>query len=241
MSIMGKINRQRVTQGHSSSISLLLDLALYLSVMFLIREIYFSQFHFIANGLFWSFTTLALACILMKIRKVSWFELGLCQPKNGKHTLWVTLFILCFSIVSIGVFHLIKDKLGLALIPDTSNDAAAVKFGALAGHWMLFFSIIPFIWLQSMLEELLDRGFLINWIEKLFSSALWSTFLALVIQAALFGFRHANELSERSVTVGLIGLSMGLGYICFGRNLWPLIIAHCLLNTLSMLDRVLSP
>lgn len=89
-----------------------------------------------------------------------------------------------------------------------------------------------------MLEEILDRGFLINWIEGLFSNTLFATIFAVIAQAMIFGFRHSYDLSERSITVSLIGLAMGVGYVVFGRNLWPPIIAHCVLNTISMLDRV---
>jgi len=89
-----------------------------------------------------------------------------------------------------------------------------------------------------MLEELLDRGFLINWFEKLFSKTSIATILAVILQALIFGFRHSYDLSDRSIRVGLIGLIMGIAYVKFGRNLWPLIIAHCVLNTMSMVDRV---
>jgi membrane protease YdiL (CAAX protease family) len=84
----------------------------------------------------------------------------------------------------------------------------------------------------------LDRGFLINWLERLFSKKNFATVFAVITQAAIFGFRHSNDFSERSITVGLIGLVMGIGYVTFGRNLWPLIIAHCVLNTMSMIGRV---
>jgi membrane protease YdiL (CAAX protease family) len=90
-----------------------------------------------------------------------------------------------------------------------------------------------------MLEELLDRGFLMNWLERLFSKTSFATVIAILIQAALFGFRHSYDLSARSISVGIIGLIMGIAYMYFGRNLWPLIIAHCILNSMSMLERVL--
>ena len=77
-----------------------------------------------------------------------------------------------------------------------------------------------------------------NWFEKLFSRTSLATIFAVIMQATIFGFRHSYDLSARSITVGLIGLVMGIGYVCFGRNLWPLIIAHCILNTMSMIDRV---
>jgi membrane protease YdiL (CAAX protease family) len=90
-----------------------------------------------------------------------------------------------------------------------------------------------------MLEELLDRGFLMNWLEKLFSKTSFAAVIAVILQAVIFGFRHSHDFSERSITVGIIGLVMGIAYMVSGRNLWPLIIAHIVLNTLSMFERVL--
>ena len=221
-----------------SALAFLLDLVIYISIMFLIREIYFSQFNFITNGLFWSFTTLLTATVLMRLRQVSWREIGLFKPDNYKKALFATAFIFAFTVISIVIFQTVKDQLGIQVAPDTSNENAVSKFGDLSGNWILFFSIIPFIWLQSALEEILDRGFLINWIEKALSSTWFATIVAVLFQALIFGFRHSYDISERSITVALIGLAMGIGYVAFGRNLWPLIFAHCLLNTMSMLDRV---
>ena len=221
-----------------SGLAFLLDLIIYVSIMFLIREVYFSQFNFIANGLFWSFSTLLTASILVRLRQRSWKEIGLCKPANYKKPLFATVFIFAFTIISILIFQTIKDQLGLQVAPDISGEKAASKFGDLSGNWILFFTIIPFIWLQSALEEILDRGFLINWIEKALSCTWFATIIAVLVQALIFGFRHSYDISERSITVALIGLAMGIGYVAFGRNLWPLIFAHCLLNTMSMLERV---
>jgi len=215
---------------------ILLDLSIYIATMFLIREIYFNNVSFITNGLFWSFTTLIVASWRMKARDISWQDLGLVKPKSFKNFVIATGFIFAFIPISIILFNILKDLLPVSLAVDTSSQTT--KFGELKGNWLLFFSIIPFICIQSMLEELLDRGFLINWIEKMFSESYLATIFAVVTQATIFGFRHSYDLSERSITVGLIGLIMGLAYVLFGRNLWPLIIAHCTLNTVSMLDRV---
>jgi hypothetical protein len=206
--------------------------------MFLIREVYFPEIGFIANGLLWSLTTLVVASWRMKARGVSWQDLGLRRPKNYKTALIATVSILGLAIASIILFQLLNDHMASGLAPDTSGDSAVSKFGELHGNWILFLTIIPFVRLESMLEEMLDRGFLMNWIERMFRSGLFATVIAVVAQAAIFGFRHSYDLSERSITVGLIGLAMGIGYVAFGRNLWPLIVAHCALNTMSMLDRV---
>lgn len=214
------------------------DLVIYIAVMFLVREIYFEDFNFIANGLFWSLTTLIVASWRIKARDVTWKELGLSKPENLKNTLLFTGYTLALAIGSIIIFEIIKDQIPLFLSPDTSNESAVSKFGNLEGNWILFLTIIPFIWIESFLEELLDRGFLMNWLERMFSKTSFATVFAVIMQAVIFGFRHSYDLSERSITVGLIGLAMGISYMAFGRNLWPQILAHVILNTMSMIDRV---
>ena len=216
----------------------LFDLIIYISVMFLIREIYFPSVGFIINGLFWSFTTFIIATWRMKVRNVSWKDLGLRKPESFKKTLLVTIGILIAIVFSIMAFEMIKDYLSFSLEQKNYSENSASKFGDLKGNWLLFFTIMPAVLLESMLEELLDRGFLINWFEKLFSQTTIATILAVILQALIFGFRHSYDLSDRSIRVGLIGLIMGIAYVKFGRNLWPLIIAHCVLNTMSMVDRI---
>jgi hypothetical protein len=206
--------------------------------MFLIREVYFSQLPFIANGLMWSFSTFIIALWRMRVRNITWKDLGLQKPDNLLKTLLVTLGILMAIPILIIVFQQIQNVLPFNVSPDTSSQDAVSKFGALKGNWIHFFTIIPFIWIQSTLEELLDRGFLINWLERLFAKTSFATTIAVLLQAMIFGFRHSYDLSERSITVGIIGLVMGIAYVKFGRNLWPLIIAHCILNTMSMAGKV---
>ena len=216
----------------------LIDLLLYLSVMFLVREISIPNAGFLTNGLFYSFTTLAVAMWRMHARGITWKNLGLRKPKNIGKMLLHSAIILAATFVSLLVFHVfIKDN--LSITPDTSSATAVSKFGDLKGNWSHFFLIIPVILIESMLEELLDRGFLMNWLERLFSKTWFATVFAVFVQAVIFGFRHSYDISERSLTVFLIGLVMGIAYVVFGRNLWPLIIAHCLLNTFSMIDRVI--
>lgn len=217
----------------------LFDLVVYISVMFLVREVYFSEIGFIANGLFWSFTTLIIASWRMKIRGVTWRDLGFRKPKNWLKTFGIAVIIFTTVMFSIIVFEILKDHLPFSITPDTSSESAVSKFGNLKGNWPRFFVIIFFIWVESTLEELLDRGFLMNWFEKLFSTTSFATVIAVILQAVIFGFRHSYDFSARSISVGIIGLIMGIAYVKFGRNLWPLIIAHCVLNSMSMVERVL--
>lgn len=221
---------------------ILLDLIIYISVMFLIREVSIPNTSFLVTGIFWSITTLIIASWRMKVRGVTWKDLGLRKPKNLKKTFLTTALILITTVISLIIFNILMDQIPflaeLLSGTESSSDTAPSKFGDLKGNWLLFLSIMPLVLLESFLEELLDRGFLINWFEKLFSSTSFATIFAVILQALIFGFRHTYDLSERSVTVGIIGLIMGIAYIVGGRNLWALIIAHCALNTLSMVERV---
>jgi hypothetical protein len=207
--------------------------------MFLIREISIPNIGFIVNGLFHSFTTLIIAMWRMRVRGVTWGNLGLRQPKSIVKTLLISGLIIAVTVISLIVFEMIKDHLPFGVSTDHSSENATSKFGDLKGNWPHFFMIIFFIWIESILEELLDLGFLMNWLEKLFSTTSFATVIAVVLQAVIFGFRPSSDFSARSITVGIIGLIMGIVYIKFGRNLWPLIIAHCILNSMSMIERVL--
>jgi len=234
-----KLSNTTVSLKTTNKKGFLIDLIIYISVMFLVREIYFEKIGFLPNGLFWSLTTLVVATWRMKVRNVTWKELGLSKPKSIGQTIGVSVLIFVAVIFSIILFNLVKDYLPFSIAADASSKNAVSKFGDLKGNWLLFLSIMPMVIIQSSLEELLDRGFLINWFERLFSSTTFATICAVVLQAAIFGFRHSNDFSARSIQTGIIGLIMGIAYIKFGRNLWPIIIAHCLLNTFSMVNRVI--
>ena len=181
--------------------------------MFLIRELYFPKISFIINGLFWSLSTLVIASWRMKVRHITWKDLGLRKPKSIKKTILVTIGILIAIPLSIMLFEITKEYLPINLEQDNYSTSSSSKFGKLKGNWLLFFIIMPGVLLESMLEELLDRGFLINWLENIFSKTTIATIFAVILQALIFGFRHSYDLSERSIRVGFIGLIMGIAYV----------------------------
>jgi hypothetical protein len=163
----------------------LFDLIIYITVIFLVREVYFPDVGFIVNDLFWSFSTLVIATWRMKVRNISWKDLGLCKPKSIKKNLIVTLGILIAIPLSIMLFEMTKGFLPFSLDTNNYSENSVSKFGNLKGNWILFLTIIPAVLVESILEELLDRDFLINWFEKLFSKTAIATILAVVLQATI--------------------------------------------------------
>ncbi|MGI9440941.1 MAG: hypothetical protein ACR2N1_00665 [Rubripirellula sp.] len=98
-----------------------------------------------------------------------------------KTSVVATLSILGLSIGSIVAFQILNHHFQTGLASDASNESTVRKFGNLKNNWLLFFSIIPAIWLESCLEEMLVRGFLMNWIERMFSGGLFATVVAVVL------------------------------------------------------------
>lgn len=221
--------------GQLKPLNALIDLAIFLSVMFLIREIQIDSLGFWGYSLFKSFATVGVATLLLYYRKQSWKNLGLTKPDNFLKALGVTAIILIGTVISIMIFEIFLRDL---LFTRTDSTSESTAFSELKGNIPYFFSIIGFVWIESFLEELQDRGFSLNRFESLFRKIPLSTVLAVLSQAAIFGFRHSYDFSPRSMTTGLIGLVFGAVYVLTGRNLWPLIIAHIILNTMSMVDRI---
>ena len=234
-----------MTNAQSSSIKVesavkpldaLIDLLLFLSVMFAVREIKIDSLGFWGYSLFKSITTVGVATLLLYYRKQSWKDLGLTKPKYFFKSLGVAALILISTIVSIMIFEIFFRD--LLFTTHTNSGSTSDAFSKLKGNLHYFFSIIGFVWIESFLEELQDRGFSLNRFESLFKKIPLSTVLAVLTQAAIFGFRHSYDFSPRSVTTGLIGLVFGIVYVLSGRNLWPLILAHIVLNTMSMIEKI---
>ncbi len=60
--------------------------------------------------------------------------------------------------------------------------------------------------------------------------------IALLGSAIIFGLIHLFQRPVGMSKVGAVGLVLGLSYLAVGRNLWPLILAHALIDTLDMVS-----
>jgi len=212
----------------------LFELVIYISIMFLIRETSIPNTHYLVTGFLYSGTTLLVATLFMKRRGITWKSIGLRKPKNIPKTFLIAGIVVIIIIAMLLIFNLIQDS--FSFVKESSEAVKGTGTGQTLsnGNYGYVFSVILFVWLQSALEELLERGFLITWVEGVFSNLKLKTVFAIIIQACIWGFRHSYDISERSISVALIGIIMGIVYVKFDRNLWPVIIAHCAMNTISL-------
>ena len=81
------------------------------------------------------------------------------------------------------------------------------------------------------------RGYLMNRIIDLQGKETRIAWvIALVGSAVIFGLVHSQQGPGGIFKIGVIGVVFGLSYLAVGRNLWPLILAHGIIDSMDMVQ-----
>jgi membrane protease YdiL (CAAX protease family) len=172
--------------------------------------------------------SLGVATWRLTRRSSNWSALGLNRPASLVRALaaavgWtVAAFVVagCALTVAVSALHW------------PALDAS--RYGNLSGNLPRLTLLLAVAWTSAAFgEELLFRAFLITRLEALLGSSRGATRLAVAIQAVLFGCAHAFQGPTGMLTSFAIGLLFGAVY-ARGRNLWPIIIAHGLIDTVGL-------
>jgi uncharacterized protein len=171
--------------------------------------------------------------IASRLRGISWNDFGLTQPKNWLRTLLQSLGVALAVLLTVKlIINPIMNATPNAGFQDLS------RFDYLEGDLPNLIIMLVNIWITAaFLEEFLFRGYLMNRlidIQGKQTKLAWV--IALIGQAVIFGLVHAYQSPIGMFKVGLIGLVFGLSYRVVGRNLWPLILAHGLIDSLDMVS-----
>nr|WP_321359502.1 CPBP family intramembrane glutamic endopeptidase [uncultured Hyphomonas sp.] len=89
------------------------------------------------------------------------------------------------------------------------------------------------IFFGGFAEELMFRGFVVGWGERLFGGG--AIFLV-VLSAAVFGAAHLYQGPSGMLSTGLVGLLFGLIYLSTGRRLVPCMLAHATIDILGITE-----
>ncbi len=170
-----------------------------------------------------------LATVLLRFNGQSWRDLGLTRPANLKQLPAQTGLVMFAGYVAAVVVAVVLVPL-LGIESPTLERHSDVTGNIL--EYLIRISLIS--WgTAAFLEEMVGRGFLIN----RFSAALGDTrnaaIVAVLLQGLLFGLAHPSQGVGGMLQTGAIGIVFGALYIRFNRNLWPLILAHGIMDTLG--------
>jgi hypothetical protein len=110
------------------------------------------------------------------------------------------------------------------------------RFAGLPGNLRLLLLLLAIAWTTAAFgEEMLFRGFLQNRLLAVLGGGRVAAAGATLAQAALFGAAHGYLGARGMATASAVGLVFGILYFACGRNLWPLILAHGLTDSLSLI------
>ncbi len=173
---------------------------------------------------------LALVIIWMaRERGESLSAFGLARPRR----IWLAA-VLGFIFVAVGLFALqpLKDLLREAVnAPPADLSTLEHIHGNLAAYlvWLVA------AWVAAgFSEEFIFRGYLMNRIAAIGRGSIFAWFFAIIAQATLFGLGHLYAGPGVALTVGFGALFSGVYFLIAGRNLWALILAHGIWDSLGI-------
>lgn len=179
---------------------------------------------------------LVLIFFYLRRRGHSFSWIGLVSLTSTKDRLLllpqIMLAFMAIGMTGAGI-GFIGETLGIEFMnPDIA--AAENRFGDLAGNTPLYLCWLAIVWFAGPAEELYFRGFMIGQLREVLGHSRLATALTIVIPAIIFGAGHMYYQGLRGLFVtGGIGLSLGILFVLYKRNIWPLAIAHAALNSLS--------
>jgi uncharacterized protein len=173
---------------------------------------------------------LVLAWLSLRIRKVSWKQIGSTLYGN-----WPRTLLLGISLgIGLELFDLFGKQRLLTLIIGKPPDLSV--FHAVTGNVQLALLMLCFVWtLAAFGEELFYRGYLMNRVADLFGKTHGAWAASLVLSSAVFGLAHAGQGITGILEEGSDGLILGLMYLAFGRSLAVPIVAHGVCDTIDTL------
>ncbi|MEM9385545.1 MAG: type II CAAX endopeptidase family protein [Pseudomonadota bacterium] len=180
--------------------------------------------------------TLSVFVPYLRWRGASFADLGLVAVTKRRQ--WLLLLpqtLLAFLLIpaSGAGIAFAGESLGFAFMA-ADPTGPQMRFGDLEGNTPLYLSWIPILWFAGPAEELYFRGIMIHQLGKGLGPTRLGTALTLFVPALVFGVGHLYYQGPRGlITTGVIGLTLGILYLAYRRNLWPLMIAHAAFNTLT--------
>jgi membrane protease YdiL (CAAX protease family) len=168
----------------------------------------------------------------LRLRGESLAGYGLFAPGSWGKVIGVAILML----VAMYAYMILVNPWVLALLkPWIGSGVHLERFDGLKNNAGLYFEILPMIWLSAgFTEEFLFRGFLFNRLLTILGRGPLSFALAALIQAALFSVGHIYQGWPGVVQVAAISLFLLAASRVLKGNLWPAILMHGLVDTLSL-------
>ena len=158
---------------------------------------------------------------------LGWKDVGFAKPMRLSRFLVMTAAAVLSAYLL--VILLLGPLVEAAGLPPQDLSSLKVLIEGNTVYFRMF--LLPVSWGSAAFgEELLVRGFLLNRLE----CAAQSPAIAVVGQAAIFALAHTYQGVTGALMVFVVGLVFGVVFLRSGRNLWPVIVAHGIIDTIAI-------
>lgn len=166
------------------------------------------------------------ATLFLRREGKGWPDLGFPKRMSLWKFAWYTFAALAVTLL---VNALVVAPLLNAL--GTPATDITVLTEAIEGNTLNYVVFMVFIvWGSAAFgEELIARGFILDRFSRMFGTAI-----AVVAQAAIFALAHSYQGITGVLTIFVLALIFGAVYIRSGKNLWPVIVAHGIMDTIGI-------
>lgn len=181
--------------------------------------------------------TLAVLTVYLRARGIRWSSLGLVPLRTRRDRLLLLpqagLTLAAFAAV-VALTTIAAPALGFTFMTEVSTGVED-RWGDVAGSLPNYLLWLAIVWTAAALgEEMFFRGYLITRLRALFPATRLAAVFAIIIPALIFGYGHLYYQGVRgAVVTTAIGLAFGAMFLLFKRNLWPLILLHGVIDTLT--------
>jgi membrane protease YdiL (CAAX protease family) len=178
-----------------------------------------------------AFIFVLLLMVWVRLRGESWADFGLI-PFRARYL----AFGIALTVVYIIVDSVVRSVATPLIVSWTGADPHLDEktFSEIKGNLPLFLMVVPSIWLFAAFgEEFLYRGYFLNRLAQIFGSGRAAWTFAIIGQAIAFALAHWYQGPVGMFPIFVGAVLSGVVSVAWGRNLWPVIIAHGLIDTIG--------
>ncbi|MEJ6594376.1 CPBP family intramembrane glutamic endopeptidase [Parasphingorhabdus sp.] len=199
---------------------------------------------YLMSMMFWRYAgpfslllTLTLVTLYMRKIGIDWPALGMRALPGIRAKLMVIpqamLVFIAFAIV-IALTTIGGPAIGLDFMAEIPMGVEE-RWGDVAGNLPMYLLWLVIVWTAAAFgEEMFFRGYLISRLQTAFSGYRFASILAVVVPAIFFGYGHYYYQGWRgAIVTGGIALAFGTMFLLLKRNLWPIILLHGIIDTLT--------
>jgi uncharacterized protein len=167
----------------------------------------------------------AILWTLLEARSLA--PLGLRWHSVRSTLIWALGITVALALLAELVMPLIEHALGM------QRDFSG--YGALEGNAGAALRLLAYALTSAAIgEEVLFRGFLLHQLEELLGETTIARWTAIAASGTAFGIAHFIQGPFGMVTTGVYGMFFAWAWFRSGRNLWALIVAHALIDTIGI-------